>query len=189
MYKRQGWITPEVVRELDLDNRSYPYGFSTFSRLYIKVRGLPLIHPSTQHAIRRVEFDDWMLRRSGAPFEQHRVKAIELAEGGYIVDGEYFGKYIVGAGGTHCPVYHALFKPHRPRDDSSRIVAREEEFAYPWEDGRCQLWFMENNLPGYSWYVPKANGYVNVGVGGVVEGIQDRGDSINTHWDLSLIHI
>lgn len=178
-----GWITPEVVREIDLENSGYPYGFSTFPRLHIRVRGFPIVHPSTQHAIRRVEFDDWMLKRSGAPFEHHRVKVIDVTDGGYIVDGEFFGKSIVGAGGTHCPVYHALFKPESPRADSNRIVAREEEFAYAWEDDRCQLWFLENNLPGYSWYVPKANGYVNVGVGGVVEEIQARGDSINTHWE------
>jgi flavin-dependent dehydrogenase len=41
---------------------------------------------------------------------------------------------------------------------------------------------LENGLPGYSWYVPKARGYVNVGIGGVVKGIQERGESINTHW-------
>jgi flavin-dependent dehydrogenase len=122
-----GWITPEVVKELDLANAGYPYGFSTFPRLYIKVRGFPLIHPSTQHAIRRVEFDDWLLKRSCAPFVQHQVGAIDIKDGGYIVDGKYFGKHIIGAGGTHCPVYHSLFKPKKSRDDGTRIVAREEE--------------------------------------------------------------
>jgi len=45
-------------------------------------------------------------------------------------------------------------------------VPQEEEFRYDHTNQDCQLWFLENHLPGYSWYVPKANGYVNVGVGG-----------------------
>jgi flavin-dependent dehydrogenase len=44
------------------------------------------------------------------------------------------------------------------------------------------LWFLEDHLPGYSWYVPKANGYVNVGVGGKAEELNARGDHLKKHW-------
>jgi len=35
------------------------------------------------------------------------------------------------------------------------IVAQEEEFQFDYKDARCKLWFFENKLPGYAWYVPK----------------------------------
>jgi flavin-dependent dehydrogenase len=59
----------------------------------------------------------------------------------------------------------------------------EEEFPYTNTDPHCRLWFLEDGLPGYSWYVPKANGFVNVGVGGQVEVLKDRGDTLKKHWN------
>jgi len=177
-----GWITPDVLVDLEFEQGDYPHGFTTFEALYISIKGIPLIRPGIQHAIRRIEFDDWLLRRCGASFARHHVKNISPTGDGYAIDGEYFGKYIVGAGGTHCPVYHTLFKADRSRDAGTRIVAQEEEFPYEWQDGRCRLWFLENGLPGYAWYVPKANGYLNVGVGGAMERMKTRGDTIKIHW-------
>ncbi len=66
----------------------------------------------------------------------------------------------------------------------SLIVAQEEEFPYPFTDDRCYLWFIENGLPGYAWYVPKANGYVNVGLGGFAGQLKTNGDTLKKHWDL-----
>ena len=101
-----------------------------------------------------------------------------------MMDGEYRAKYLVGAGGTHCPVYRSIFEPVEARPKSSLIVAQEEEFAYPYTDTNCYLWFLEHRLPGYAWYVPKANGYVNVGVGGKAEELKANGDSLKNHWNL-----
>jgi flavin-dependent dehydrogenase len=42
--------------------------------------------------------------------------------------------------------------------------------SYPFSDERCHLWFFEDGLPGYAWYVPKADGYLNVGIGGSAHG-------------------
>ena len=66
------------------------------------------------------------------------------------------------------------------------IVCRELEFPVPITDEKCYLWFFENKLPGYSCYVPKANGYLNIGVGGLEEKLKQNGDSINNHWDFLL---
>ncbi|MEW6405321.1 MAG: NAD(P)/FAD-dependent oxidoreductase, partial [Chloroflexota bacterium] len=177
-----GWIPPKVLTDLDFEPSEYPYGFTTFPALHISIRGFPFILPGKQHAIRRFEFDAWLLARSGATFEEHHVKNIKRTGDSYIIDGEYSGKFLVGAGGTHCPVYHTQFKAAGPRDESSRIVAQEDEFPYPWKDKRCRLWFLENGLPGYAWYVPKANGYVNVGVGGNSGSMKARGENIKNHW-------
>ena len=178
-----GWITPELVRDLEMDPADYPYGFTTFSSFVISIRGLKFKIPTRQHAIRRVEFDDWLLHRSGAPVLEHTVKKIVRVSDGYVIDGTYFGKYLVGAGGTHCPVYRILFQPDSPRSSGSLVVAQEEEFAYPVTDQRCYLWFFENHLTGYAWYVPKANGYVNVGLGGMARSLKAKGDSLKNHWD------
>ena len=38
-------------------------------------------------------------------------------------------------------------------------------------------------MPGYSWYVPKARGYLNVGIGGMAERIKRSGVDIRQHWN------
>jgi flavin-dependent dehydrogenase len=63
------------------------------------------------------------------------------------------------------------------------VVSLEEEIRYPHKSTKCRLWFLQDRLPGYAWYVPKADGYVNVGVGGKVETLRKNGDSLKRHWD------
>jgi flavin-dependent dehydrogenase len=38
-------------------------------------------------------------------------------------------------------------------------------------------------LPGYAWYVPKADGYLNVGIGAKFLTLKNRGTTIRRHWD------
>ena len=59
-----GWITPEVLHDLELDPKTYPHRFHTFERLHIHVKGLGFRVGSVQHSIRRFEFDSWLLQRS-----------------------------------------------------------------------------------------------------------------------------
>ena len=179
-----GWVTPDVVRDLKFSIDEYPHSFTTFRSFQIAIKGFKFRLPAHQHAIRRDEFDNWLVRRAGVPIVKHAVKTITQDEDGYVIDGEYSAKYLVGAGGTHCPVYRSIFEPVEPRPKSSLVVAQEEEFAYPYTDDNCYLWFLENRLPGYAWYVPKANGYVNVGVGGKAEELKSNGDSLKNHWNL-----
>jgi menaquinone-9 beta-reductase len=178
-----GWITPQVIHDLELAPAESPPGLTTFSALHVSIYGLKLKLRTRQHAIRRFEFDDWLLRRSCAPVHTHTVKEITFDQGQYVVDGEFSAKYLVGAGGTYCPVYRTFFKPDHPKSRDSLIAAQEEEFPYAYTDAHCQLWFLEDHLPGYAWYVPKANGYVNVGVGGKAEEMNARGDSLKRHWN------
>ena len=178
-----GWIPPDVLNDLDIRAVEYPHSLTTFASLHIAVRGIGFPFPTKQHAIRRVEFDHWLLHRSGAPVQTHHARNIEQADGGYVVDGEYFGRYLIGAGGTHCPVYRTFFQNAHPRAQDALIVTQEEEFPYAHADPHCYLWFMENKLPGYAWYVPKAGGYVNVGVGGKAAALKANGDTIVRHWD------
>jgi flavin-dependent dehydrogenase len=178
-----GWITPQVFQYLNCDPHDYPYSLSSFPALRVTIYGIPLIRPGKQYAIRRIEFDHWLLERSGAPIVHHDVKHITSLDDGYSIDGEYSAEFLIGAGGTHCPVYHTYFNQNYPRK-GEKLVALETEFPEDWQDGRCQLWFFEKGLPGYSWYVPKAGGYINIGVGGNASVLKQLGSNIHDHWDL-----
>jgi len=192
-----GWITPDVFRDLALDPSDYPHGLTRLEGLRLSVGGLKLRLPSRQLAIRRVEFDDFLLRRAGVPVHTHNVRGIIQRDGGYTVDNRFFGRYLVGAGGTYCPVARAFFADANPRQRESLIVTQEEEFPYQVADDAragsrahaCHLWFLEDGLPGYAWYVPKVGGYVNVGVGGNAAKLKARGDKIQRHWDRLVSHL
>jgi flavin-dependent dehydrogenase len=177
-----GWITPEVVRDLEFEPAEYPHRFLTFEVLNIHVKGLRLPLRSPQHSIRRFEFDRWLLERSGAEVLQHNVRRIQPDGDGYLIDGQFRCRYLVGAGGTRCPVYRDLFRAVEPRPKALQAVTLELEFPFQWRDPDCHLWFLTDGLPGYAWYVPKADGYLNVGVGGMAEKLKSRGDEIHRHW-------
>jgi flavin-dependent dehydrogenase len=178
-----GWITPRVVRDLRLDVNKYPHSLTRFNRLYYHFgrRTLPL--PTRQYAIRRIEFDQWLLERAAVTVHHHTAAHIRKEGGCYIIDDAYRSRYLVGAGGTYCPVYRSLFKDVNPRAEDSKITAMEAEFPCDITDERCHLWFLDGKLSGYSWYVPKRNGFVNIGIGGNSRDMEARGENIQQHWD------
>src|SRR5690606_17242659 len=118
---------PEVLRDLNITPDDYPPGMMTFTSFDVSIKGLSFRMPTYQHAIRRIEFDDWLLNRAGVPVYQHTVKNISKDNGAYVVDGEFCARYLVGAGGTHCPVFRTFFQSDRPKAKSSLIVAQEDE--------------------------------------------------------------
>jgi flavin-dependent dehydrogenase len=179
-----GWVTPRVFRDLEVEPAEYPHGLLTFDRLSFHLRGRRFDLPTRQFSIRRYEFDQWLLERAGVPTFRHAVREIVQADGRYVLDGQYRARHLVGAGGTHCPVYRSLFERLNPRAESALIATMEEELPYRWTDGRCRLWFFDEGLPGYSWYVPKAGGYVNIGVGGRLRSLRRGNQSIRAHWQL-----
>ena len=177
-----GWITPEVVGYVGLDPASYPHRFLSFRRLHWHLKGLHLPIPCVQHSIRRVEFDAWLLQQSGARLLSHNVRDIRRDGSDYVIDQQFRCRYLIGAGGTACPVHRSLFRQTLPRVRALQTVTLELEFACEWRDGDCHLWFFEDGLPGYSWYVPKARGWLNVGVGGMAQRLKQRGEDIWLHW-------
>jgi flavin-dependent dehydrogenase len=177
-----GWITPEAVRDLGMDIGTYPHRFLTFERLHVHIKKLHVRVPSVQHSIRRFEFDSWLLERSAAPVIRHTVRSIRRDKGGYIVDDTFRCRYLIGAGGTRCPVYRTLFRELNPRASELQTVTLEHEIEYDWKDPGCHLWFFDKGLPGYSWYVPKQNGWLNVGIGGMADRMKASGADIKDHW-------
>lgn len=176
-----GWITPEVVEDLELAD--YPRGLMTFERIHVHAKGLGLALRGPQHSIRRYEFDAWLLERSGAPVHTHEVRRIRREAGWYVVDDAWRARYLVGAGGTRCPVYRELFREANPRVKELQAATLEHEFPFEWKEGDCHLWFFDKGLPGYSWYVPKSGGHLNLGIGAVSERLKPGGRNIKVHWE------
>lgn len=178
-----GWITPDALLDLELDPATYPHRFLTFDTLSVTLAGFHVDRHMPQHSIRRFEFDAWLLDRSGAERQTHAVRKVDRVDDGFVIDGTYRCRYLIGAGGTSCPVYRALFCSSDRRCKALQAVALELEYEFDWRDPTCHLWFFTDSLRGYSWYVPKAERYLNIGVGGMAEKLNQRGDHIHRHWD------
>jgi flavin-dependent dehydrogenase len=156
--------------------------FMTFAELKVHWGPFTKRLRTPQHSVRRFEFDDFLLQRSGAPVRKHEVRSIARRGGDYVVDDVLRCRFLVGAGGTRCPVYRALFREGLPRAGTLQTATLEQEFEYDWRDPACHLWFFDGGLPGYAWYVPKANGYVNVGLGGMAIQLTGSGRPLREHW-------
>jgi geranylgeranyl reductase family protein len=177
-----GWVTPEVLNDLELDQGDYPYSFMTFDALTLHLKFLTIAPRTRQHSIRRCEFDNFLLQRAGAEVVEHKVRSVREEGGDYVIDDAFRCRYLVGAAGTACPVYRKLFHDSNPRASTLQVATLEQEFAYDWQDPSCHLWFFDGGLPGYAWYVPKANGYINIGLGGIADRLKLQGGHLRDSW-------
>ena len=177
-----GWITPKVFDILGISPEAYPYPIIRFDRINFYMFGVQIPVRTRQYAIKRIEFDQWMLSRAHVPTSTHTVKHITKANGRYIIDNEYRCQYLVGAGGTHCPVFKTFFSRLHPRSEKASIVALAKEYQCHHIKPGCRIWFFENRLPGYAWYLPKADGWLNIGVGGKFLKLKASGKTILNHW-------
>lgn len=179
-----GWITPKVINDLKINIEEYPHTIQKFDRLnYYFFQKLKLPIPTTQYSIRRYEFDDWLLKRSKAKLINHKAITIKEVNDHFVVDDMFRSKILIGAGGTHCPVYRKFFSQISPRDESNRLITLEQEFPYQVTNQQCHLWMVENKLSGYSWYVPKGDSCLNIGIGGTINSIRSENSSIKFHWN------
>jgi len=163
-----GWLSPAIWDVLELAPSGYPRGLWEWHTAHVHYRGKDHAIPCHGWFIRRYELDDFLLRRSGA--ELHlgvNVKQIERVDGLWSVGG-LRSRYLVGAGGTHCPVAR-LLAPTRPRRAAGvqelelqldpAAVARTRLGG----DGEPEL-VLFDDVGGYGWNVPKSD-WINVGCG------------------------
>jgi menaquinone-9 beta-reductase len=170
-----GWITPQVVNELAIDLDEYArtrvlqpiLGFRT-SRMGAREVQTGYDVPIS-YAIRRCEFDYFLLRRSGARVhESTTLTSLEKSGDFWVVNGEWRARLIVGAGGHFCPV--AKLRGANARNEAS-IAAQEIEFEMsPEQTPKCavepevpELYFCPD-MKGYGWCVRKKN-FLNIGLG------------------------
>jgi geranylgeranyl reductase family protein len=170
-----GWITPAVLTELAIDPADYARGrvlqpitgfrTSCISGSAIETQyGRPV-----SYGIRRYEFDDYLLKRSGATlYEGVTLKHLERSNGHWIVNREIRAPMLIGAGGTFCPVARFLgAKVNR----EIVVTAQEAEFAMDERQlSRCAIraevpeLFFCSDMKGYGWCFRKQN-VLNVGLG------------------------
>jgi len=172
-----GWITPQILVELDLDAEAYAAAGRTFQPIKgfrLSRLGDPDVcvrygHP-VSYSIRRCEFDDYLLRRSGAELRLGQpVRSLRRQDGEWVLNGTLRAKMLVGAGGHFCPVAQQLGA--QPGSGEPIVAAQEMEFEMTVEQRRsCPVEaevpeiFFTRDLKGYGWVVRKGN-YLNIGLG------------------------
>ena len=168
-----GWLSPGIWDELQLSPHEYPRGLWPWSVCHVHYRARDHAFPAKGWFIRRYELDDFLLHRSGAELRlDAHVKQLARADDRWTIElpgGETIrARYLVGAGGTHCPVAR-LLAPTRPR---RAVGVQELELeADPaaiartrlGRDGEPEL-VLFDDVGGYGWNVPKS-GWLNVGTG------------------------
>jgi menaquinone-9 beta-reductase len=174
-----GWITPQVVDELELDTSAYRRGrtFQAFTGFRV---GLVDGHSTVvarygtpvSYGIRRCEFDAYLLRRSGARLLLGESAASIVRDNRHwVVNDTVRAPMLVGAAGHFCPVARAVNPENAARRGDRLVVAQEVEFeagpddeaASPAAGEMPELYFCRE-LDGYGWRVRKGN-YINVGIG------------------------
>jgi menaquinone-9 beta-reductase len=185
-----GWITPEVLQALQIDSADYARGrtfqpITGFRISCMRQREVEVPYrQAVSYGIRRCEFDEYLLRRSGAQLcEGEAIKSLERATNGWIVNGAIKARLLVGAGGHFCPVARAAGNHNSDRGPrpapvsrlagrlEEPVIAQEVEFEMdPQQAAACpiqaelpELYFC-HDLQGYGWCFRKGN-FLNIGLG------------------------
>src|SRR5215472_15594734 len=127
-----GWITPAVLEELEINPDQYARGrvlqaITGFRTGCISGRSrVTSFRATVSYGIRRREFDDYLLKRSGARIlEGVALESLERSGSGWIANGGIRTRLVIGAGGHFCPV--ARLAGLRPKEEVV-VVAQEAEF-------------------------------------------------------------
>ncbi len=170
-----GWITPRVIEALDLSIGDYRQGrvFQPIHRFRTRVMSGEAVETTyaepVSFGICRREFDDYLLKRSGARvMDGTAVTSLERRGADWLVNGEIATPLIVGAGGHFCPIAQHLGATHR---DESIVAAQEIEIAMTPEEAQAcpvapgvpELFFCDD-VRGYAWIFRKEH-VLNIGLG------------------------
>ena len=171
-----GWITPQVVEELEIDTRDYEQGrvlqpITSFVTGMGERTAKPVHFQNVvSYGIRRCEFDNYLLQRSGARLRLGEAwESMERVDGRWLVNGSIDAALVIGAGGHFCPVVR--FLGANLGKDERAICAQEIEFEMSDDQAlhcgvkhdRPELYFCDD-LKGYGWCFRKGN-FLNVGLG------------------------
>jgi geranylgeranyl reductase family protein len=177
-----GWVTPATLHALDFDADHYREGrtFQPITGFRTSVMGkgevLTRYREPVSFGIRRCEFDDYLLRRSGARVETG-VPLTDMRREpdgeGWMVNGSVHASVVVGAGGHFCPVARLLGAAV-----GTEPVVAAQEIEVPLDDREApacpvrpevpELFFTED-LKGYGWCFRKER-FLNVGLGRLDRG-------------------
>ena len=171
-----GWITPQVVEELEIDTHDYAQDrvlqpITSFIAGMGERTAKPVHYQKiVSYGIRRCEFDNYLLQRAGARLRLGEAwESMAKIDGRWLVNGEISAALVIGAGGHFCPVVR--FLGANLGKDERAICAQEIEFEMSddqalhcgVEHDRPELYFCDD-LKGYGWCFRKGN-FLNVGLG------------------------
>ncbi|MEW5982360.1 MAG: NAD(P)/FAD-dependent oxidoreductase [Acidobacteriota bacterium] len=171
-----GWITLHVLRELQIPAEEYAAGhvLEPIRGFRTGVMGGPYrtirYNSPVSYAIRREEFDPYLLARSGARQRLGQPAThIRRTGSGWIVNGNIRAQVLVGAGGHFCPIAREL-NPHRTGPVVAAQVVEFEldagaQAACTARPDTPEIDFCRD-LAGYGWVIRKGP-FVNVGFGRV----------------------
>ncbi|WP_300318083.1 FAD-dependent oxidoreductase [Accumulibacter sp.] len=171
-----GWITPAVLRTLEIDPRAHARQHTlqpirAFRTGLIDDRPLTSRYPDTiSYGIRRSEFDDYLLKRTDARLALGQPMESLRREGSrWVINDAVRTPLLIGAGGHFCPVARHLGA--RVGGGDTAVVAKEVEFemdagqiaACEVKPEMPELYFCED-LSGYGWCIRKGR-FLNIGLG------------------------
>lgn len=170
-----GWLTPQVLETLAIDPDEYRkerllQEISSFRTGIMQTTPVRTEYGRTvSYAIRRCEFDHYLLQRSDVRQSLgEAAAAVQRHNGGWLVNGHIQARLLIGAGGHFCPVARLLGAKIKQEE---AVVAMVAEFALNPEQGRrCSAkgdspaLFFCTDLLGYGWLLRKGN-YLNIGLG------------------------
>jgi len=168
-----GWVTPGVFSALELHPDEYRatglvlQEITGFRTSVVGQRDVETNYANVvSYAIRRCEFDTFLLRRAQVCVLDNRPLATLTRHADrWIANDEIETPVVIGAGGHFCPVARQL---QGERDRVDPVVAKEAEFLLnrgdSSVDGRTPELFFCRDLEGYAWCVRKGD-YLNIGIG------------------------
>jgi flavin-dependent dehydrogenase len=187
-----GWITPAVIDELDIEIDDYRqhYIMQPITRFLTGMIGGREIETNykqiVSYGIRRFEFDNYLLRRTGARVQLGEAfRSIREENGSWVVNDSIRARIVIGAGGNFCPVKRHFAADNKasfatvadaiysdtPQSAEPVVVAQEVEFALsPAQRGHCSVLrdrpelFFCPDLRGYGWIFRKGD-WLNIGLG------------------------
>jgi flavin-dependent dehydrogenase len=164
------------LTDLQLDVQGYRHGrtFQPFTGFRVGMIGRAGTVEATYEypvsfGIRRSEFDEYLLRRSGARLRLGTpIQSIRRDGRLWVVNDGLKAPMLVGAGGHFCPVARML---NGSSDGASLVVAQEAEFpidpreltSFATVAERPELYF-SRAINGYGWCLRKGN-CLNIGYG------------------------
>jgi len=173
-----GWITPAVIEELQLDLEAYRQErtlqpITGFITGFIGQRGRQTDYDRVvSYGIRRREFDDWLLRRSGVTlYLNEPLASLQRMRDRWVINEHIQAPLVIGAGGHFCPVARHFTGEEHPEAAALLVAAQEVEFemtdaqrqACPVAGTHAELYFCRD-LRGYGWVFRKGD-FLNIGLG------------------------
>ncbi len=170
-----GWISPPVLEAVELDLEAYRQDhtlqeFRGFNIWRLGGREVLAEYDRTiSYGIVRKEFDEYLLRRSGAEVHEGvEVTTIRREGNDLVVNDRWTAPLLIGAGGHFCPVARFLGVSARTEKclvtlELERELPADEMAGYRVDAAYPELAYSDD-LRGYGWCFRKGS-FMNIGIG------------------------